>query len=91
MAVDDISFAARTFEPDEIPNCGYARRAYVVQSRIPTIEKYKNWRTISGDLGMKAALLFIEEHKRILTLSNSPKHKYRIVEKMVSAAVVHED
>lgn len=44
------------FEPDETPNCGYARHAYVVQSRIPAIEKYKNWKTRSGDLSMKAAL-----------------------------------
>lgn len=83
--------AAASFEPDETPNCGYARRAYVVQSRIPAIEKYRNWKTRSGDLGMKAALRFIEEQKRIRSYSNGPKHKYRIVEKTVSAAVVHEE
>lgn len=84
--------AAASFEPDETPNCGYARHAFTVQSRIPAIEKYKNWKTRSGDLGsMKAALQFIEEQKRLRTLSNGPKHKYRIIEKTVSAAVVHED
>ena len=84
--------AAASFKPDEAPNCGYARRAYVVQSRIPAIEKYRNWKTRSGDLGsMKAALQFIEEQKRIRSYSNGPKHRYRIVEKTVSAAVVHED
>ena len=83
--------AAASFEPDETPNCGYARRAYVVQSRIPAIEKYKNWKTRSGDLGMKAALQFIEEQKRIRSYSNGPKHKYRIIVKTVDAAVVHEE
>jgi hypothetical protein len=83
--------AAASFEPDETPNCGYARRAFVVQSRIPAIEKYRNWKTRSGDLSMKAALQFIEEQKRIRSNSNGPKHRYRIVEKTVSAAVVHED
>ena len=83
--------AAATFEPDETPNCGYARHAYVVQSRIPAIEKYKNWKTRSGDLSMKAALQFIEDQKHLRTLSNGPKHRYRIVEKTVDAAVVHED
>lgn len=80
-----------SFEPDEIPNCGYAQHAYVVQSRIPVIEKYRNWKTRSGDLSMKAALQFIEEQKRIYSLSNGPKHKYRIIEKTTSAKVVHED
>lgn len=83
--------AAASFEPDETPNCGYVRHAFVVQSRIPAIEKYRNWKTRSGDLSMKAALQFIEEQKRMRTLSNGPKHRYRIVEKTVSAAVVHED
>lgn len=83
--------AAAQFEPDETPNCGYARHAYVVQSRIPAIEKYRNWKTRSGDLGMKEALQFIEDQKRIRSYSNGPKHKYRIVVKTVSAAVVHED
>ena len=82
---------AASFEPDETPNCRYARRAYVVQSRIPAIEKYRNWKTRTGDLGMKEALHFIEEQKRLRTLSNGPKHKYRIVLKTVDAAVVHED
>ena len=82
---------AASFEPDETPNCGYARRAFVVQSRIPAIEKYRNWKTVSGDLSMKAALQFIEEQKRIRSYSNGPKRKYRIVEKTVSAAVVHEE
>lgn len=82
---------AALFEPDDTPNCGYERRAFVVQSRIPAIEKYKNWKTRSIDLGMKSALQFIEEQKRIRTLSNGPKHKYRIVMKTVSAVVVHED
>lgn len=83
--------ATSLFEPDEAPNCGYVRHAFVVQSRIPAIEKYKNWKTRSGDLSMKAALQFIEDQKRIRSYSNGPKHKYRIIEKMVSAAVVHED
>ena len=84
--------AAASFEPDETPNCGYARRAFVVQSRIPAIEKYRNWKTRSSDLAsMKAAVQFIEEQKRIRSYSNGPKHKYRIVEKTVSAAVVHEE
>ena len=83
--------AAASFGPDETPNCGYARRAFVVQSRIPAIEKYRNWKTRSGDLSLQAALRFIEEQKRIRSLSNGPKHKYRIVEKTVDAAVVHED
>lgn len=83
--------AAASFEPDETPNCGFARRAYVVQSRIPAIEKYKNWKTRSGDLGIMEALQFIEDQKRLRTLSNGPKHKYRIVLKTVDAAVVHED
>lgn len=82
---------AASFEPDETPNCGYARHAFVVQSRIPAIEKYRNWKTRSGDLSMKAALQFIEDQKRIRFYSNGPKHKYRIVEKTVSAAVVHEE
>lgn len=80
-----------SFEPDETPNCGYARRAYVVQSRIPAIEKYKNWKTRSGDLSMKGALQFIEDQKHLRTLSNGPKHKYRIIMKTVDAAVVHEE
>ena len=83
--------ATMSFEPDEIPNCGYVRHAFVVQSRIPAIEKYRNWKTRSGDLSMKAALQFIEEQKRIRSYSNGPKHKYRIVEKTVDAAVVHEE
>ena len=84
--------AAASFEPDDAPNCGYARRAFVVQSRIPAIEKYRNWKDRSGDLGsMKMALLFIEDQKRLYSLSNGPKHRYRVVEKTVSAAVVHED
>lgn len=83
--------ATPLFEPDEAPNCGYARHAYVVQSRIPAIEKYKNWKTRSGDLGMKEALQFIEDQKRIRSYSNGPKHKYRIVVKTVDAAVVHEE
>ena len=83
--------AAASFEPDDTPNCGYVRHAFVVQSRIPAIEKYKNWKTRSGDLSMKAALQFIEDQKHLRTLSNGPKHKYRIIEKTVSAAVVHED
>ena len=83
--------AAASFEPDETPNCGYARRAFVVQSRIPAIEKYRNWKTRSGDLGMKEALQFIEDQKRIRSYSNGPKHRYRIVEKTVDAAVVHEE
>lgn len=83
---------AASFEPDETPNCGYVQHAFVVQSRIPAIEKYRNWKTRSGDLdSMEAAKRFIEEQKRIRTLSNGPKHKYRIIEKTVSAAVVHED
>lgn len=83
---------AASFEPDETPNCGYAQHAFIVQSRIPAIEKYRNWKTRSGDLGsMEAALQFIEEQKRLRTLSNGPKHRYRIVKKTVSAAVVHED
>jgi hypothetical protein len=80
-----------SFEPDETPNCGYARRAFVVQSRIPAIEKYKNWKTRSGDLSMKEALQFIEDRKHLRTLSNGPKHKYRIIVKTVDAAVVHEE
>ena len=83
--------ATASFEPDETPNCGYVRHAFVVQSRIPAIEKYKNWKTRSGDLSMKAALQFIEDRKHLRTLSNGPKHKYRIIEKTVSAVVVHED
>ena len=83
--------AAMAFEPDETPNCGCARRTFVVQSRIPAIEKYRNWKTRSGDLTMKGALQFIEEQKHIRTLSNGPKHKYRIIEKTVSATVVHEE
>lgn len=83
--------AAASFEPDETPNCGYARRAFVVQSRIPAIEKYRNWKTRSGDLSMKEALQFIEEQKRIRSYSNGPKHRYRIVLKTVDAAVVHEE
>ena len=84
--------SAPSFEPDETPNCGYAQRAFVVQSRIPAIEKYRNWKTRSGDLGsVEAALRFIEEQKRIRSYSNGPKHRYRIVEKTVSAAVVHEE
>ena len=83
--------ATMSFEPDETPNCGCARRAFIVQSRIPAIEKYKNWKTRSGDLSMKAALQFIEDQKRMRSYSNGPKHRYRIVKKMVSAAVVHED
>ena len=83
---------AASFEPDETQNCGYAQCAFIVQSRIPAIEKYKNWKTRSGDLGsMEAAQQFIEEQKRIRSFSNGPKHKYRIILKMVSAAVVHED
>lgn len=80
-----------SFEPDETPNCGYARCAFVVQSRIPAIEKYKNWKTRSGDLSMKEALQFIEDRKHLRTLSNGPKHKYRIIMKTVNASVVHED
>ena len=81
-----------SFEPDETPNCGYVRRAFVVQSRIPAIEKYRNWKTRSGELdSMAKAMLFIEEHKRLRTLSNGPKHRYRIVRKTAAAAVVHED
>lgn len=81
-----------SFEPDETPNCGYTRRAFVVQSRIPAIEKYRNWKTRSGELdSMEKAMQFIEEQKRIRSYSNGPKHKYRIVEKIVFAAVVHED
>ena len=83
--------AAASFEPDETPNCGYVQHAFVVQSRIPAIEKYRNWKTRSGDLSMKAALQFIEDQKRMRSYSNGPKHRYRIVEKTVSATVVHED
>ena len=83
---------ARTFEPDDTLNCGYACRAFVVQSRIPAIEKYRNWKVRSGDLdSMKAAQRFIEEQKRIRLYSNGPKHRYRIVEKTVDAVVVYED
>ena len=81
-----------SYEPDETPNCGYVRHAFVVQSRIPAIEKYKNWKIRSGDLdSIEKAMQFIEEAKHLRTLSNGPKHKYRIIEKMVSASVVHED
>jgi len=84
--------AAASFEPDETPNCGYVQHAFVVQSRIPAIEKYKNWKIRSGELdSMEKAIQFIEEEKRLRTLSNGPKHRYRIVEKTVSAAVVHEE
>lgn len=79
------------FEPEEIPNCGYARHAYAVQSRIPAIKKFRNWKTISGDLGMKATLLFIENQKRLEHGRSRPKHKYRIVVKTTSASVVYED
>lgn len=81
-----------SYEPDETPNCGYAQHAFVVQSRIPAIEKYKNWKIRSGELdSIEKAMQFIEEAKHLRTLSNGPKHKYRIVEKMVSVSVVHED
>ena len=84
--------AITPFEPDETPNCGYVQHAFVVQSRMPAIEKYRNWKTRSGELdSMKRALQFIEEEKRVRSYSNGPKHRYRIVEKTVSAAVVHED
>ena len=83
--------AAPSFEPDETPNCGYAQHAYVVQSRIPAIEKYKNWKTRSGDLSLKYAQQFIEDQKRMRSYSNGPKHRYRIIEKMVSATVVYEE
>lgn len=84
--------AATSFEPAEIPNCGYAKHAFVVQSRIPAIEKYRNWKTRSGDLSSFAAAgRFIEDQKRMRSYSNGPKHRYRIIEKMVSAAVVHEE
>ena len=39
--------AVSSFEPDETPNCGYAMCAFVVQSRIPAINKYRNWKTRS--------------------------------------------
>lgn len=81
-----------SFEPDETLNCGYVQHAFVVQSRIPAIEKYKNWKTRSCELdSIEKAMQFIEEAKHLRTLSNGPKHKYRIIEKMVSASVVHED
>lgn len=83
---------AASFEPDETPNGGYVQHVFVVQSRIPAIEKYKNWKIRSGELdSMEKAMQFIEEAKRLRTLSNGPKHRYRIIEKMVSASVVHED
>jgi hypothetical protein len=83
---------AVSFEPDETSNGGYVQHAFVVQSRIPAIEKYKNWKIRSGELNsLAAAVRFIEDQKRIRSYSNGPKHKYRIVEKTVFAAVVYED
>ena len=79
----------QTYEPDQTPNCGYAEDSFVVQSYIPAIEKYKNWKVRSGDLHtLDDALKFIDQQKSIRKLSNGPKHKYRIIKKKVIAEIV---
>ena len=78
----------QTYEPDQTPNCGYVEDSFVVQSYIPAIEKYKNWKVRSGDLHtIDDALKFIDHEKSIRKLSNGPKHKYRIIKKVIAEVV----
>lgn len=75
----------------ESPNCGYLEESFVVQRRIPAVERSKDWRDFSGDLpSFERACDFIEGEKRIRKMSNGPKREFRIVRKRVEAFVLFE-